>query len=139
MIVREATATDAARLVELIAQLDFEVDASGIEERLGSLARQGEPLLVVEIGGSVEGCLDWHVMTTIHRPYKVGRIVMLVVDEESRGRRLGTAMVEEAERRMKSSGCELIEVTSNHRLEQAHRYYESLGFVETSKRFGKKL
>ena len=139
MIIREAQAVDASRLVDLIAQLDFDVDVPGIEDRLGALDRLGEPLIVVEQDGVVEGCIDWHVMTTIHRPYKVGRIVMLVVDEGSRGRGLGTALIEEAEHRMKAGGCALIEVTSNHRLAKAHRYYESLGFVETSKRFGKKL
>ena len=139
MIVREATAADAEPMVALIGQLEFSVDVEGVTRRLLLLEDEGEPVLLAEAEGEVIGLLDWHVMTTIHRPRPVGRIVALVVAEGQRGQGTGSALVAEAERRMRERGCEKIEVTSNLRLARAHQFYEALGLGRSSYRFAKDL
>lgn len=139
MEVRDARPEDAARLVELIGELGFTVEAAGVAERLALLAANGEPVIVVESEGALVGMLDWHVMPTIHRPRPVGRIVALVVGEGSRGRGVGTALVQEAEARMRERHCEKMEVTSNLRLGQAHAFYERYGLERSSFRFAKEL
>ena len=139
MIIREATAADAERMVALIGELEFNVDTDGITERLQSLAECGEPVLLSETDGEVVGLIDWHVMTTIHRPRPVGRIVALIVAEGHRGQGIGQALVVEAEQRMRERGCEKMEVTSNLRLERAHQFYERIGFERSSYRFAKDL
>ena len=139
MIVREARPEDALRMVELIAELEFSVDADGVADRLACLAENGEPVLVAEAEGEIIGLLDWHVMITIHRPRLVGRLVALVVADGHRGRGAGRALVEEAERRMRQRGCEKMEVTSNLRLARAHLFYEGLGLERSSYRFAKDL
>ena len=139
MIIREARPEDAARMVALIGELDFTVDETGVRERLKRLAEAGEPVLLAEDAGEVVGLLDWHVMTTIHRPRPVGRIVALVVADGWRGRGVGRALVEEAERRMRERGCEKMEVTSNVSLSDAHHFYEGLGLERTSYRFARDL
>ena len=87
----------------------------------------------------LSGVIDWHVMTTIRRPSPVGRIVMLVINESHRGEGIGTGLVKSACDRMRAAGCRLVEVTSNDRLVDAHRFYEGLGFEATSRRFAKSL
>ena len=139
MIVREARPEDAPRMAELIAQLQFSVDEAGVTERLARLAEDGEPVLVAEADGVVVGLLDWHVMTTIHRPRPVGRLVALVVADGFRGRGVGRALVAEAERRMRLRGCEKMEVTSNLQLARAHAFYEGLGLERSSFRFARDL
>ena len=139
MEVRDARPEDAARLVELIGELGFTVEAAGVAERLALLAANGEPVIVVESKGALVGMLDWHVMPTIHRSRPVGRIVALVVSEGSRGRGVGTALVQEAEARMRERRCEKMEVTSNLRLAQAHAFYERYGLERSSFRFAKEL
>ena len=139
MEVRDARPEDAARLVELIGELGFTVEAAGVAERLALLAACGEPVIVMESEGALVGMLDWHVMPTIHRPRPVGRIVALVVSEGSRGRGVGTALVQEAEARMRERRCEKMEVTSNLRLVQAHAFYERYGLKRSSYRFAKEL
>src|SRR5213075_2966644 len=106
VIVREARADDAPAIVALIAQLEFRVDAAGVEQRLQILAAKGEPVLVAERDERVVGLLDWHVMVTIHRPRPVGRIVALVIDGSARGAGVGASLVAEAERRVREEGCE---------------------------------
>lgn len=126
-------------MVELIGQLEFVVDERGVADRLQTLADQGEPVLLAEQGGEITGLLDWHVMTTIHRPRPVGRIVALIVAEGHRGRGIGRLLVAEAEQRMREHGCEKMEVTSNLRLVDAHRFYEGLALERSSYRFAKDL
>ncbi len=139
MIIREAETGDAVQMAELIAQLEFEVDAPGVVERLAKLQDAGEPVLIAEIGGEVVGLLDWHVMHTIHRSRPVGRIVALVVADRHRGKGVGRALVVEAEARIRARGCEKMEVTSNLRLVDAHGFYEALGLERSSYRFAKDL
>ena len=139
MIVREATIADAERMAVLIGELEFNVDFEGVTERLQRLAEMGEPVLLAESEGEVVGLLDWHVMTTIHRPHPVGRVVALVVADGQRGQGIGAALFADAERRMRERGCEKMEVTSNLRLTEAHRFYERLGLERTSYRFAKGL
>ena len=64
---------------------------------------------------------------------------MLVVAEKARGRGTGKALVRAAEERIAAAGCELIEVTSNVRLVEAHGFYAGLGYEQTSLRFAKKI
>jgi ribosomal protein S18 acetylase RimI-like enzyme len=76
-------------------------------------------------------------MHVLHRPAPVGRISMMVVDEAHRGRGIGAQMVGEAERLLAEKGCGLVEVTSNNRRADAHRFWESNGYEKTSSRFAK--
>jgi hypothetical protein len=46
-------------------------------------------------------------------------------------------MVREAERLIAARGCGLVEVTSNNRRADAHRFWESNGYEKTSSRFAK--
>lgn len=43
------------------------------------------------------------------------------------------------ERHLGDAGCGLIEITSNLRRSDAHRFYEGLGYERSSYRFGKSL
>ena len=139
MIIREARAADAPRMVELIGQLEFTVAEAGVIERMQLLETSGEPVLLAEADGDVVGLLDWHVTTTIHRPRPVGRIVALIVAVGHRGAGIGSALVAEAESRMRDRGCEKMEVTSNLRLKPAHEFYQGLGLERSSYRFAKDL
>jgi ribosomal protein S18 acetylase RimI-like enzyme len=135
--VREARAADCAAIKRLIDQLGYPVTVGEVEERLGLIEDAGQAVLVAELDGSIIGCLSTSVMHVLHRPAPVGRISMMVVDEKYRGRKIGAQMAREAERLLAAKGCRLVEVTSNNRRIDAHRFWESNGYERTSSRFAK--
>lgn len=136
-LIRPADARDCPALAALIGQLGYPVAVDDLAQRLAGLAREGRPVLVAEIDGTVVGCLSTSVMHVLHRPKPVGRISMMVVDEGLRGGGIGTMLVRAAEAALVARGCGLIEVTSNLRREAAHGFYERLGYQRTSLRFAR--
>jgi ribosomal protein S18 acetylase RimI-like enzyme len=134
--IRFATPADAAALARLISELGFASTAEQIERRLPILFSTSEAPLVADEAGLV-GCLTWHVTPVLHRPGPVGRITMLIVANAWRGRGVGRGLVAAAEAELRMRGCALVEITSNLKLESAHKFYKALGYEVTSLRFAK--
>ncbi|QNN65185.1 GNAT family N-acetyltransferase [Sphingomonas rhizophila] len=132
--VRDAKAADADAMVALMKLLDHNVSAAGVRKRLKSVAA---PTLVATLGKDIVGLCGLDMTTHIHRDYPVGRIAILVVTEDQRGSGLGRMLVEEAEKRLRRAGCKLIEITSNKRHLDAHKFYTALGYDQPSLRFAK--
>lgn len=139
MIVRPAEARDADALARLIDQLGYSAAPADIVVRLAEMQAEGRAALVAEDGGEVVGCLTTSVMRVLHRPAPVGRISMMVVDEDRRGRGIGAALVRAAEEALAAQGCYMVEVTSHVSRTDAHRFYERLGYERTSVRLAKEF
>jgi GNAT superfamily N-acetyltransferase len=137
--IREAKTGDAAALVGLIALLEHDVQEKGVRKRIAALAKQDLAPLVATLDKKVVGLCGIDSMITIHRPQPVGRINVLVVAQEARGKGIGRLLIEAAEARLRKDGCGLVEVTSNDRLAKAHAFYRHMGYQRTSIRFAKKL
>ncbi len=137
LIVREATPGDGAAIAALATELGFPLTSGDIEATLPRLRDSGEPPLVADDDGDILGCVTWHLTPVLHRPAPVGRVTMLIVTARARGQGVGKALVAAAEERLLECGCDGIEVTSNLRLTEAHRFYEHLGYERTSHRFAK--
>jgi predicted N-acetyltransferase YhbS len=137
--VREATPSDAPALERLIGQLGYGAASDDIVARIAAVATSGNHTLVAELDGQVVGCLTTSMMHVLHRPAPVGRISMMVVDEGLRGRGIGAELVRAAEQGLAAQGCYMIEVTSNVKRAEAHRFYEKLGYERTSVRLAKEL
>jgi GNAT superfamily N-acetyltransferase len=137
--VRSAEPRDRATLAALIGQLGYAVTPGEVSDRLDAMEAEGRLVLVAELGGAVVGCLSTSVMRVLHRPAPVGRISMMVVEEALRGRGIGAELVRAAERELAARGCHMVEVTSNVRRTEAHRFYERLGYEHTSVRLAKEL
>jgi ribosomal protein S18 acetylase RimI-like enzyme len=137
--VREARPSDAPRLTELIVELGHPITEPDVRRNLETLSVCGLLPLVAEHDGAVIGMCGLSAMTTVHRDAPVGRISVMVVAEAWRGRGVGVQLVAEAERRLVTHDCRIVEVTSNQRRERAHGFYEGLGYERTSFRFMKKL
>ena len=138
-MIRPAEPRDSEALARLIGQLGYAATAGDVAERLAAMAAEGRLVLVAERDGAVVGCLTTSAMRVLHRPAPVGRISMMVVDEALRGHGIGAALVRAAEEALAARGCGLVEVTSNQRRTDAHRFYEKLGYERTSVRLAKAL
>ncbi len=138
-MIRDATPADAQGLAPLMAELGYPATAGKIAARLTPFITSGEPPLVWDEGGALLGVLVWHVTPNLHRAGPVGRTVALVVSEAARGRGLGRALVAAVEARCKAAGCVMMEVSSNMRRGEAHRFYEGLGYERSSYKFARDL
>ncbi|TWT02561.1 GNAT family N-acetyltransferase [Planomicrobium sp. CPCC 101079] len=56
-----------------------------------------------------------------------------------RGKGIGTALIRWAIRRAKERGCHLVQLTTDKQREDAHRFYEQLGFTATHEGMKMKL
>lgn len=137
--IREAGREDAQALVLLMKLLGHETDSKTVRKRIAALAGDKLPQIVATLDKQVVGLIGIHAMTAIHRDKPVGRITILVVAEEARGRGIGRMLIDAAEERLTKLGCGMVEVTSNDRLTRAHAFYRHLGYERTSMRFMKKL
>jgi len=138
-VLRDAKGGDAAQLTELFRLLGHAIAPEQVKKNLKALATSGEPVLVLAVGERVIGACGYHATPMPHRDPAVGRITVLVLAEDERGRGLGRQLVAEAERRLARLGCGIVEVTSNDRLREAHAFYRHLGYERTSMRFAKAL
>jgi GNAT superfamily N-acetyltransferase len=138
LVIRDARPKDTESLAALIVALGYAGGAADIRRRLTLLRKAGGDAIVADRGGAI-GLLTTATTRTLHRPRPVGRISLMVVAENARGQGVGSALVAEAEKRLRAAGCGLIEVTSNAKRLRAHAFYERLGYEKTSHRFGKLL
>ncbi|MEO6433175.1 MAG: GNAT family N-acetyltransferase [Sphingomicrobium sp.] len=133
--VRAARLGDEAAIEALVAELDHRISADQVRRNLDALDRDGLPQLVADLDGRIVGLAGLDRMTALYRIRPVGRITILVVAADMRGRGIGRLLVETAVDTARNWGCGMIEVTSNERLQDAHAYYRHLGFEQTSRRF----
>jgi GNAT superfamily N-acetyltransferase len=94
---------------------------------------------VAEHEGEIVGLVGLHVSESLEHDGPVGKVSELVVDERLRRRGIGTALMEVAERQARRRGCVLLFLTTAERRQEAHRFYQRLGFEETGRRFAKSL
>ncbi|QIK78479.1 GNAT family N-acetyltransferase [Sphingomonas piscis] len=138
-VVRTAEQGDAAQLLPLIRLLGYTPHDQALKQRLKKMMASGNPPFVATLGDRTVGLCGVQVSTMLQREKPVGRITILVVADDVRGKGIGRMLVDAAEARFKADGCELIEVTSNDRHLAAHAFYRRLGFERTSIRFAKPL
>ena len=136
---RDAKATDAPRLAELIRKLGHEIDEKSIRRNLGALKKAGEPPFVATLDKAAVGLCGVHRMMVIHRDKPVGRVTILIVTEHAQGRKIGRMLIDEAERRLRQAGCGRVEITVGDRRARAQAFYRHMGYERSSIRFWKAL
>ena len=138
--IRLARASDVPELVRLFSELGYEIAPDVLARRWAAFAASGEQAFVAADTSSNErlyGVATLHATPVLHRAGPVGRVTALVVDVTLRGCGIGRALMAAAERWAAERGCVLLEVTSNQRRVDAHKFYEGLGFERTSYRFAR--
>jgi ribosomal protein S18 acetylase RimI-like enzyme len=136
---REATEADLPEIVRLLAEDPLGAQRERFEEPLPQAYRDafarmrrqpGNRILLAVADGAVAGCLQ---LTTIAGLSRQGltraQIEGVRVAKDRRGLRIGEALMRHAIALARAEGCGLVQLTTDRRRSEAHRFYERLGFV----------
>ncbi len=143
--VRQATEQDIPRIQKLYLQLAFTPPPEGapypspeeyrrVFNEMAALP--GYELLVAEEDGEILGTMVMAILPGMARgvsPFAV--VEYVVVDEKCRRKGIGRALMDDIVARSKEAGCYKIMLTSDRRREEAHRFYESMGFEASAHGF----
>lgn len=140
-IVRKAISKDFNDVYELICELlDVPVgyiSMNALEKvYLSNLQSVIKEQYIAELSGKIVGFIN---LTFDMRLSEVGMVVVideLVVRKDNRNNGIGSGLVEYAVNLAKSKGCFMVEVATNFRREDTHRFYEKNKFIRNGYRFG---
>lgn len=133
--IRQAAEADAECVSSLLGELGYVTTPGEAAERLRAVAAAGACTLVAEIEGVAVGFASVERCVWIHRRRPVALLTALVVNHATRGRGVGRALVAHVEAIARAWDCESMELTSNDRRSDAHRFYAALGFESRSRKF----
>jgi len=102
------------------------------------LANACDSVPLAEVDGCMAGVISLHVLELFHAEGRIGRITSLVVDAGHRGRGIGEALVDAADRFFTGQGCVRAEVTSGDHRTAAHAFYAAQGYAPDERRFLKR-
>lgn len=146
-VLREAVREDVPAIVALLADDPLGARREAPAELvpyLRAFARihddPGELLLVAEDEGRIVACAQLSVLPGLSRGATLrGQIEGVRVARPHRGTGLGAAVIEHLAGEAARRGCTLLQLTSDVRRPDAHRFYERLGFVATHTGFKREL
>lgn len=139
LTVRAAEPGDAEAIAALLGQLGYPVDSAAIVPRLERLGIVGDTVAVAELDAKVVGLAHLQVSPAIEHDRPAAKIGALVVDESSRRRGVGKALIAAMEAEARSRGCGLLYLTTSERRDDAHAFYEQVGLQQTGRRYGTTL
>jgi len=136
--IRTARPSDAAKLQALLRQLTaFKTDELGIARNLEKVRKANGGTCVAEMRNIV-GCCCWTSIQTLQHGM-IGRISLLLVDQSHRRQGVATAMLDDACAALRKAGCSRIEVMSDIEISNAHNFFRTLKFEQTSYRFARDI
>jgi GNAT superfamily N-acetyltransferase len=136
--IRPARLDDAAALIPLLEELGYPLSGRLVAENIRRLSSgPADRVWVAERAGEILGVASVHLTPLFHKSGTTGRITTLVVSSRAQGQGIGRSLVSAAETYCWQAGCTGIELTSGDHRNDAHRFYEHLGYHVRSRRFYK--
>lgn len=137
--IRPATSNDLPIIYEFVClleeqQFDFPTFSACFETCINNADNY---YLVVEINGQVIGYLSCHGQILLHHCGMVYEIQEMYVHEHFRSLGVGKLLLAKLEEILSTQTYDVLEVSSNMRREDAHRFYLSNGFEQTTYKFKK--
>ena len=131
---------DAGALAELMCELGYETTQSKMQMRLERIAADGRLRTFVAVrGGKVCGMIATLMYPSYEHNDTSGRIVALVIMRTMRRLGLGRALIATAEKDCAQRGIRRLALNTRIAREDAHKFYESLGYERNGFRFTKDL
>ncbi|WP_277376144.1 GNAT family N-acetyltransferase [Paenibacillus polymyxa] len=136
---KTATLNQLPAIVRLLADDEFGATRERYEkplpkeyiEAFAKIEQQmGNSIIVVMVKNEVIGCLQLTLIPGISRLGTTrGQIEGVRIDKDYRGKGVGESLLRYAINEAKTMGCEMIQLTTDKKRKDAHRFYERLGFV----------
>jgi len=134
MNIRVATDADLPEILGLYSQLDSDGEqALAMDEAkaiFGKMAQYPDyHVYVAEADGEIVGTFALAIMDNLaHRGRKSGLIEDVVVSQSSQGRGVGKQMMMFAIETCREKACYKVCLSSNLKRQNAHKFYEGIGF-----------
>lgn len=138
--IRDARVEDADAIRNLLEQLGYSNTVAFIENKLTiMLSDTTYKVIVYEANDKVAGFISVHFYEQIAYEGKFATIGFFVVDSTLRSRGIGKALEEYCTRLATDRGCAIMELYSNEKRVDAHRFYERQGYKSYEKYFMKEV
>jgi GNAT superfamily N-acetyltransferase len=140
LTIRHAQPGDAAALAQLMCELGYETTKSEMQMRVQRIATDERYRTFVAVcDGNVCGMIGTLTYPSIEHNDPSGRIVELVILRTMRRRGIGRALIATVEKDFAQRGISRIALNTQLAREDAHKFYESLGYERNGWRFVKQL
>jgi GNAT superfamily N-acetyltransferase len=139
LLIRDAVPGDLPAIVAMLADDMLgrareagPVDAAYVEALAAINAEPNSRQLVAVLAGEVVGCFQLSFLPGLgqHGSWRA-QVKSVRMRADLRGRGLGAEMMGWAIERSRERGCALVQLTTDKRREDAHRFYRRLGFAAT--------
>ncbi len=130
ILIRSVELGDVESVTLLCQQLGYTTSKQEIQERLKLLEEDQEHILYIAYlpNEIIVGLIHVYIWKSLLIGRRV-EIDALIVHTDYRGRGVGYLLIQHAEQWAKEQDCDTIQVRSNTVRQQAHRFYEKLGYV----------
>ena len=138
--IRDAELDDAAELAALMCELGYETKRTEMETRLKLiLSNPAYKTFVAIMDGCVCGMIGALAYPSYEHNDASGRILALVTASTARRRGIGRALIATVEKDFAQRGIRRVSLDTRLAREDAHTFYESLGYERNGWRFVKQL
>jgi len=138
--IRDAELNDAAELAVLMCELGYQTDRTEMETRLELiLSNPGYKTFVAIMDGNVCGMIGTLAYPSYEHNDASGRILAVVTSRRARRRGIGRALIATAEKDLAQRGIRRVSLDTRLTREDAHKFYQLLGYERNGWRFVKQL
>jgi len=138
--IRDGELSDAPELAALMCELGYETTIAEMESRLISILNDPRYKTLVALNNDkICGMIGTVSASSYLHNDLSGRIIALVVSKELRQRGIGARLIATAEKNFIQRGITRVTLTTRFDREEAHQFYEKVGYARTGFRFAKNL
>lgn len=140
--IRSCSLSDFSDVVRLFRQLwpDIEPDVNALQTVYAdALSSPVQKLIVGTMDEKVVGFCSLTIKNNFWQAGRLGNVDELVVDEHYRGKGIGKELMRHIQQLASDHQCKRVELDSSFHRQEAHRFYESIGFKRRAYLFTKEL
>jgi N-acetylglutamate synthase-like GNAT family acetyltransferase len=140
--IREASEYDVLALCDLMLELSGSpISMEGMIDRLQMIERsRTDSIFVYEQDSTIWGVLVFRIRENIREVSRFGEVCVIVVKSEAKRCGVGRRLMDFAELKSRELGCKATYLVSGFaRKDEAHQFYQELGYEITGYRFVKQI